>query len=72
MPKLALKRLKTIKLRIPISISEQKEIVEKINALNFKKQELIEYYSREIQLLDELRKSILNENIVDNREKESE
>ena len=59
MPKLALSRLSTIKLRIPKSNSEQKRIVTTLDALSDATQKLETIYKQKLVDLDELKKSIL-------------
>jgi len=60
MPKLALTRLATIKLFIPPSISDQKEVVEKAETLNSETIRVEEIYKQKLKLLSDLKQSILH------------
>lgn len=59
MPKLALSRLSTISFFIPKSISEQRSIVAKLDALSAETKKLEAIYKKKLDSLDELKKSIL-------------
>jgi type I restriction enzyme, S subunit len=53
--------LKLIDISYPNSISEQKQVVEKLNALNLETQRLESLYQRKRQALDDLKKSLLHQ-----------
>jgi len=59
MPKLALSRLSTISFFIPKSLSEQRSIVTKLDALSAETKKLESIYQKKLDSLDELKKSIL-------------
>lgn len=59
MPKLALTRLSTIKLFLPISLNEQRSIVAKLNAFSAETKKLESIYQKKIADLEELKKSVL-------------
>lgn len=58
-PKLALRRLSTIKLNIPKSLSEQKRIVARFDALSAETKKLEVIYQQKLNDLEELKKSLL-------------
>jgi len=59
MPKLALRRLSNIRLNIPKSLSEQKCIVIKFDAISAETKKLEAIYQQKLDDLEELKKSIL-------------
>lgn len=59
MPKLALTRLSTIKFFLPISLTEQRSIVAKLNAFSAETKKLESIYQQKIADLDELKQSVL-------------
>lgn len=59
MPKLALTRLSTIKIFLPISLTEQRSIVAKLNGFSAETKKLESIYQQKIADLDEMKKSVL-------------
>ena len=60
MPKLALSRLGTIKLSLPLDLQEQNNYVEKIDEISKYIQKLQIYYNQKIEKLQELKQSIIH------------
>ena len=60
MPKLALTRLFKISFFIPKSLSEQRSIVTKLDALSSETKKLEAIYQQKLAALDELKKSVLH------------
>jgi type I restriction enzyme S subunit len=60
MPKLALSRLGTIKLSIPMDLAEQNNYVKTLDEISTHIQQLQRYYNQKIEKLQELKQSILH------------
>lgn len=58
-PQLPIKTLVNFSIPVPKSLSEQKSIVKKLNALSEKTKKLEEIYKKKLQNMEELKKSIL-------------